>query len=303
LSIPTGSRGGRSAGARFRELLAEHSPLVLPGVFDALSARTAAASGFEAVYMSGFGTSASRMALPDNGLLTMSEMVDQAASIVEATALPVLADADAGYGGPASMERTVRRYEQAGVAAIHLEDTVSPKRGLYVVSRTEMVERIEASLGARTDPSFFVVGRTDAYDTLGFDEAIERARLLASAGVDAVFVHSLTQYSEFDRLRKAVDVPLLMNIVEGVTQPESSEEAARLGYELVVFSISCLRRVVSVEIETYSRLREEGRLTSLRETFAPLDEVAALLNGEPLADQQESRAPDHTAGRTRQGRG
>jgi 2-methylisocitrate lyase-like PEP mutase family enzyme len=264
------------AGARLRELVHTTAPLVLPGVYDALSARLATRAGFQALYMSGFAVSASRAALPDDGLLTMSEMTDQAAAIASATPLPVLADADAGYGSLASAARAIQRYEQAGVAGVHLEDVVQPKQGTRIVSKREMLRRIDTAMEARADPSFVVVGRTDAYDTLGLDEAIVRARLLARAGVDAVFVHSLTGRSEFLRLREAVDCLLLMNIVEGVTEVASVEDARELGYGLVIFPISAIRLRMRSEFEMYGALARAGGIGRRVSRLASLEEAAGF---------------------------
>jgi 2-methylisocitrate lyase-like PEP mutase family enzyme len=266
-----------AAGGRLRELARTEAPLVLPGVYDALSARLATAAGFRALYMSGYAVSASRAALPDDGLLTMSEMIEQAAAIVAASSLPVLADADAGYGDLASVARTVRRYEQVGVAGVHVEDVVQPKRGARVVSRRDMLRRIDAALSARADPAFVVVGRTDSYDTLGLDEAIVRARLLARAGVDVVFVHSLTRRSDFLRLREAVDAPLLMNVIDGITDVTSAEGARELGYALVIFSISALRLRIRSELGLYQTLAGSGQVGRLVSSLGSLDESERLL--------------------------
>lgn len=252
-------------------------PLLLPGVFDALSARLAAAAGFEALYMSGFGVSASRSALPDAGLLTMTEMVDEATAIVDATSVPLLADADTGYGGLASVARTVRRFEQAGVAGIHLEDTLWPREGRQVLSREGMIERVEAALAARRNASFLIVGRTDAYDTLGLDEAISRARLLEATGVDAVFVHSLTRKAEFARLRDVTELPLVANVVEGLTEVDELAAFGELGYELVIFSITALRRAVHATLGLYRELAECGHVRGRRDELASLEETLSLL--------------------------
>jgi 2-methylisocitrate lyase-like PEP mutase family enzyme len=270
-----------SPGDRFRALLGRGRPLVLPGVFDALSARLAFASGFEALYMSGFGVSASRAALPDTGMLTMSEMVDEATAIVDATGLPLLADADTGYGHAASVARTIRRYEQAGVAGVHIEDTLWPREERRVVSRPELIERAEAALGARRHASFLIVGRTDAYDTLGLDEAIDRVRLLESIGVDAIFVHSLTQRDEFSQLRAATALPLVANVVDGLTEVDEISEFAELGYELVIFSISALRSVVRTTLGVYRELADAGHLPGQRGHLASLEETLSLLQATP----------------------
>ena len=265
------------AGAQLRSLLRSEHPLVLPGVFDAISARLAASAGFPALYMSGFGVGACRAALPDDGLLTMTETTDQASAIIDATNLPVLADADTGYGHLGSVARAVRRYEQVGVAGIHIEDLAYPKRGAQVVSRAEMVDRVEAALAARRASSFMIVGRTDSLDELGIEDAVDRARLLAQAGADAVFVHSLTQKGQFKRVRDAVDVPLVASVVEGLTEPTSAAEMEELGYEIVLFPISVLRGTIPRTLELYRELALHGALGVKASSLLALDELDALL--------------------------
>jgi 2,3-dimethylmalate lyase len=251
--------------------------LVIPGAYDALSARLAATAGFRSVYMSGFGVSASRAALPDGGLLTMSEMVDQATAIVEATSVPVLADADTGYGSPASVARTIRRYEQAGVAGVHLEDSLWPRETQRVASRETMIARIEAAVGARRDNSFLIVGRTDAYDTLGLDEAIGRVRLLEGLGVDAIFVHSLTTRDEFLRVRDATSIPLVANVVDGLTEVVDKAEFAELGYDAIIYSISALRAAMRAVLNVYRELAATGYLHRQRECLLSIEETVSLL--------------------------
>lgn len=272
-----------TAGRQLRDLIIGGQTLVLAGVFDALSARLALAAGFRALYMSGAGVSASRAALPDNGLLTMTEMSDEAEAIVSATNLPVLADADTGYGDSGSVRRTVRRYERAGVGGMHIEDLTFPKHGVDVVSRIEMVERVEAALAARTDPSLMIVGRTDSLDTLGLDEAMERARMLESIGVDAVFVHGLSQRNQFDRVRKAISVPLVANLVEDVTEVASAAEVKEAGYEIAIFSISALRAAMKAAMSVYGELVQNGRLSSPSSELLPLNEVDVVLRLSSIA--------------------
>lgn len=191
--------------------------------------------------------------------------------------MPLLADADTGYGGLASVARTIRRFEQAGVAGIHVEDTLWPREGRQVLSREGMVERVEAALAARRNASFLIVGRTDAYDTLGFNEAISGARLLEAAGVDAVFVHSLTRTTEFARLRDMTELPLLANVVEGLTEVDELSAFAELGYELVIFSITALRRAMLATLGLYRELAEFGHVRGRHDDLASLEETLPLL--------------------------
>ena len=195
------SHAGNGA-RRLRALLAGPEPIVAPGAYDCLSARLIEAAGFPAVYMTGFGTAASYLGRPDVGLLGMSEMVDQARRIVQAVHVPVIADADTGYGNPINVIRTVKAYEDAGVAALHLEDQVSPKRcghmaGKQVISPAEMTAKIQAAAAGRRSEDFTIIARTDARAVEGLDAAVARARRYREAGADVIFVEA--PESEGDR--------------------------------------------------------------------------------------------------------
>ena len=234
--------------ARLRELLAAPGPLVAPGAYDALSARLVEQAGFPVVYMTGFGSTASLLGRPDVGLLGGAEMVDNATRIAAAVDVPVIADADTGYGNAINVLRTVRAYEQAGVAGIHLEDQVMPKKcghmsGKVVIGAEEMVGKIHAAAEARRDPDFLLIARTDAAAVHGVEEAIRRGRLFAEAGADALFVEAPT--SEGDIARVAGELagvaPLVFNWAEGGrTPPLSLERIGELGFSLVIFPIGTL---------------------------------------------------------------
>jgi 2-methylisocitrate lyase-like PEP mutase family enzyme len=180
---------------RLRELLEGPEPVLAPGAYDALTARLVEQAGFEAVYMTGFGTAASLLGRPDIGLLSFSEMVDNARRIVRAVEVPVIADADDGYGNPINVIRTVQEYEAAGVSAIHIEDQVSPKKcghleGKEVIEASEMVEKVRAAVEARQSEDFVIIARTDARAVEGMDRALKRARLYREAGADVLFVEA-----------------------------------------------------------------------------------------------------------------
>ena len=202
------------------------TPLVAPGAYDALSARLVEQAGFDAVYMTGFGTSASQLGRPDVGLLSGAEMVDQVRRLVEAVDRPVIADADTGYGNAINVIRTVRAYEQAGVAALHLEDQVMPKKcghmsGKVVIPAEEMVGKIRAAVDARRDPELVLIARTDAAAVHGLDDAIARARAYAEAGADVLFVEAPTSEDAIARVASELgDVaPLVFNWAEGGRTP------------------------------------------------------------------------------------
>jgi carboxyvinyl-carboxyphosphonate phosphorylmutase len=234
--------------ARLRELLAGSGPLVAPGAYDALSARLIEQAGFDVVYMTGFGTTASLIGRPDVGLLSGAEMIDNARRIVAAVDVPVIADADTGYGNAINVLRTVRTYEQAGVAGIHLEDQVNPKKcghmsGKAVIPASEMVGKIRAAVAARRDPDFVLIARTDAAAVEGLDAAIARARAYAEAGADVLFVEAPT--SEDDIARVATELkgvaPLVFNWAEGGrTPPIALDRIAELGFSLVLYPIGTL---------------------------------------------------------------
>jgi carboxyvinyl-carboxyphosphonate phosphorylmutase len=263
--------GNRGQGrARLRELLAAPRPLVAPGAYDALSARLVEQAGFDAVYMTGFGTTASLIGRPDVGLLTGTEMVDNARRIVAAVDVPVIADADTGYGNALNVLRTVQLYEQAGVAAVQLEDQVMPKKcghmsGKALVGADEMVGKIRAAVEARRDPDLLVIARTDAVAVLGLDEAIERARAFAGAGADLLFVEAPT--SEDDIATVAGELrgvaPLVFNWAEGGrTPPLPLDRIAELGFSLVIFPIGTLL-AATAGIRSLLRTLERDGIPSL----------------------------------------
>ena len=233
---------------RLRELLAQPDLLVAPGAYDALSARLIAQAGFPAVYMTGFGTAASVLGQPDVGLLTMSEMVSPAAAVAAVIGeRPLIADADTGYGNPINVRRTVHEYERAGVAAIHIEDQVWPKKcghmeGKQVIPLDEMVQKIRAAVDARRDPDFVVIARTDANAVYGLEDALRRGQAYREAGADVIFIEAPRSLEELRAIAQTFpDVPLLYNWAEsGKTPLLSLEEIHALGFKLVIFPASLL---------------------------------------------------------------
>src|ERR671916_638414 len=219
-------RSGPAPRARLRELLAGPLPVVAPGAYDALSARLVEQAGFDVVYMTGFGTTASLIGRPDVGLLGGAEMVDNARRIVAAVDVPVIADADTGYGNAINVVRTVRSYEQAGVAGIQLEDQVMPKKcghmsGKLLIGADEMVGKVRAAAEARRDPDLLIVARTDAVAVTGTDDAIARARAFADAGADVLFVEAPTSEADIERVATELRgaAPLVFNWAEGGRTP------------------------------------------------------------------------------------
>jgi 2,3-dimethylmalate lyase len=233
--------------ARLRALLDSGQTVVAPGAFDPLAARLVEEAGFPAVYMTGFGTSAALIGRPDVGLLTMTEMAGNAGRIAACVDIPVIADADTGYGNPLNVIRAVGAYEAAGVAGIHIEDQVAPKKcghmeGKQVIPAAEMAEKIRAAVEARAQPEFVIIARTDARAVEGLDRALERGRMYREAGADALFVEAVTSEAEAEAVARAFPgVPLLFNWAEGgKTPPIALERLTQLGYRIVIFPISTL---------------------------------------------------------------
>jgi 2-methylisocitrate lyase-like PEP mutase family enzyme len=253
-----------SRADRFRELLHRDAMVVAPGAYDGITAKLIAQAGFGAVYMTGAGTAAA-LGYPDFGLVTMSEMVANARRIVAAVDLPVIADADTGYGNELNVFRTVREYETAGVAAIHLEDQVFPKKCGHlddkeIVPREEWLAKIRAAAAARRDPSFLIIARTDARAVAGFDEAIARVNAALAAGADMGFVEAPQTVEEVAAVPRLVRGPCLLNVVAGGKTPVLDLNAAvDMGYKLAIVPALLLQFVVRICEEKLSELRASHR--------------------------------------------
>jgi 2-methylisocitrate lyase-like PEP mutase family enzyme len=273
-----------SPGKKLGQLLEGKDLVMAPGAPDALTARLVERAGFPAVYMTGFGATASLLGCPDVGLLTQTEMTTQARNIVRAVSLPVIADADTGYGGPANLERTVKEYQQAGVAAIHLEDQVAPKRcghmaGIKLVSIEEMLRRLECALGARGQDDLLIIGRTDALAAAGLDEAIQRARRYRSAGVDLVFVDAIKHLEDARAVGQAVGSPLMISVVEGhETAKVKPEELKRMGFCLALYPLSALFSATRAIQETLAELRQNGTTAGRADRMASYTDFATVVH-------------------------
>jgi carboxyvinyl-carboxyphosphonate phosphorylmutase len=260
---------GDSPAASLRSLLQravrERAPLVAPGCYDALGARLIEQAGFDAAYMTGFGSSASLLGRPDVGLLGLSEMVDNARRIASCIGIPLLADADTGYGNAINVIRTVQAYERSGVGGLHIEDQVMPKRcghmeNKQVIEAEAMCAKVRAAVAARTSEDFVVIARTDSRATHDLDEAIRRAHAFADAGADALFVEALTGEDEIERVASEfAGFPLLFNWAEGgKTPPISYERIAELGFAIVIAPISALLAATAAMRTVYAQLKESG---------------------------------------------
>jgi len=231
--------------AQLRRLLSEPGIIVAPGAHNAFTAKIIEQNrGFQAVYMTGSGAAMSILGEPDVGLLTMTEMVTQARNIAKATSLPVIADADTGYGNAINVVRTVKEFEGAGVAAIHLEDQVTPKRcghfeGKQVVSENEMIGKLKAAVDARYDPDFVIIARTDARAVLGPEAAIQRANAYVEAGADVIFFEAPQSVEELETIVRHIDAPLLVNMDEGTQTPFLKfGQLEKMGFKIVIIFIS-----------------------------------------------------------------
>lgn len=264
-----------SPGARLRELMGAGMVLA-PFVFDGVQAKLAEAAGFDAAYMSGFGTAAAH-GLPDLGLIGLGEMSANAARIAAAVAVPVIADADTGYGDEANVARTVRLYERAGVAALHIEDQEWPKRcgfleGKRVIPREEMVLKVRAAVGARDDPATVIIARTDALAANGWDDALERARAYREAGADLVFIDGLKTRESIERAAgELAGIPQVLN--SHIVTPE---EARALGFAVYIHLGIMLRHFADFW-GALTELRETGEVT-LREDDASVEPITELLS-------------------------
>ena len=227
---------------KLRKALSAEEFVIAPGAMDCISARAVEQNGFPVIYMTGMGTSASRLGLPDYGLATMTEMVANAAAMTKAVRIPIIADADTGYGNELNMTRTVIEYEQIGVAGIHIEDQVSPKKCGHldqkqVIPRNEFVSKIAAAVAARQDPDFLLIARTDAAGVLGFDEAIDRANAALDIGADMALVEAPETVDELLRVPQLVRGPCVLNILFGGKSPLLPFELiVKAGYRLAFLS-------------------------------------------------------------------
>ena len=251
-----------SPGKRLRQAWAGPA-FAVPGVFDALVAKMAERLGFQAIYLSGGALSAAN-GIPDVGLLSLTEFVAQARALTQATTLPLLCDADTGFGEALNVERTVRQFEAAGAAGIHLEDQQLPKRcghlsGKSLVAPEVMAAKLRAALAARRDADFVIIARTDARGVTGFDDAVRRARLYRDAGADAIFPEALESADEFAAFAKAVPGPLLANNTEFGKSPNLDVATfGKLGYRMVLFPLTAFRVALKAAQETLADLQRLG---------------------------------------------
>lgn len=271
----------RRPATRLRRLIAGGDIVVAPGISDGLSARLVERAGFPALYASG-GAIARSLGLPDLGLVSLTETVERLAAIVDATSLPVIADADTGYGNALNTQRTVRAFERAGVAALHLEDQIFPKRcGHYddkaIVPAAEMAQKLRAARDAAADPDLVIIARTDALAVEGFEGAVERAGLYAEAGADLIFVEAPTSAEQIEALARRIGRPLLINMFKGGKTPLIPLETLKgWGYRIVIIPSDLQRAAIAAMQEVLVEIRrtgDSGRLADRMVTFDEREEI------------------------------
>jgi len=274
----------KSPGARFRQAVDAERPLQLAGTINALCARLAERAGFRALYLSGAGVANASFGLPDLGLTTLNDVLEDARRITGTTALPLLVDCDTGWGSPLTIARTVREMTRAGVAAIHLEDQVDAKRcghrpGKQLVTTDVMVDRLKAAVDARVDPAFVIMARTDAAAVEGLDAAIERAGRYVEAGADMIFAEALTEAEHFRRFALTVSVPVLANMTEFGRSPLLTlEELRATGIRLVLYPLTAFRAMAQAASRVYETLRTQGDQRSLLPAMQTRDALYDVLD-------------------------
>lgn len=253
-----------SAGARFRAAVAAERPLQVVGAINAYTARMAEAVGFKAIYLSGGGVAANSLGMPDLGISTMDDVLTDIRRITDVCSLPLLVDADTGWGGAFNIARTVKSFTKFGAAGLHIEDQVQAKRcghrpGKEIVSKEEMVDRVKAAVDARTDAQFVIMARTDALAVEGIDKAIERAVACVEAGADMIFPEAMTELPMYKKFKDAVKVPILANITEfGHTPLYTKDELATVNVDIVLHCCSAYRAMNLAALNTYQAIRRDG---------------------------------------------
>ena len=253
-----------SPGARFRKALNDNTPLQIVGTVNAYAAMMAEKVGHQAIYLSGGGVANASYGLPDLGMTSMNDVVEDVRRITAASELPLLVDIDTGWGGAFNIARTIREMERAGAAAVHIEDQVAQKRcghrpNKEIVSQDEMVDRIKAAVDAREDEDFFIMARTDAFQKEGLDAAIERAKACIEAGADGIFAEAVTELEHYKAFSEALDVPILANITEfGATPLYNRKELGEAGADMVLYPLSAFRAMNKAALTVYQNILDKG---------------------------------------------
>jgi 2-methylisocitrate lyase-like PEP mutase family enzyme len=273
-----------NAADRLRQRLKAGGIIAAPGAPDSLTARLVEQAGFEAIYMTGFGATASRLGRPDIGLLTQTEMTTHARDMARAVSIPIIADADTGYGGPANIARTIEEYAQAGVAAIHLEDQVAPKRcgqlaGIKLIPAEENVRRLKCAIAARPAEGPLIIGRTDAMPAIGPEEAVRRALMYQDAGVDLVFVDGIKKISEVEIVARQVSGPKVVSIVDGnETTALTMRDLEEMGFAVVFYAVTALFSAARAMADSLAILKRDGTPAKAASAMMSYGEFSALVD-------------------------
>ncbi len=268
--------------------------MILPGAPDALSARVIESLGFDAVYITGAGVTNARLGVPDLGLITLTELGDTVEAVREAVTIPIVVDADTGFGGPLNVRRTVRALERRGANAIQLEDQLSPKRcghfaGKEVIPAAEMVAKLHAALDARADDALLIIARTDARQMLGLEVALQRAQLYRDAGADIIFVEAPESRDELAEVGRRLDGPLLANVVEGGATPQlPAAELGALGFDIVLYANAALRGALRGMHVVLEHLRDTGSTLGALDQMLGWEQRQELV-GKPFFDELSGR--------------
>ncbi|HTW74892.1 MAG TPA: methylisocitrate lyase [Steroidobacteraceae bacterium] len=284
MNTPPVAAAERSPGGRLRAALAAERPLQMVGAINAYVARLAAATGFRALYLSGGGVAANSLGVPDLGISTLEDVLTDIRRITDACELPLLVDADTGWGGAFNIARTVRAVAKAGAAGLHLEDQVQAKRcghrpGKQLVAPEEMVDRIKAAVDARADAGFVIMARTDALASEGLERAIERAAACVAAGADMIFPEAVTELGHYRRFKEALGVPILANITEfGRTPLFGREELGAAGVDIVLYCCAAYRAMNAAALQTYRVIRRDGSQRALLDHMQTREELYRYLD-------------------------
>ena len=280
----SGNSSSQSAGARFRAVLETERPLLLVGAINAYCALLAESAGFKALYLSGAGVANASFGLPDLGITSLNDVCEDVRRITGATSVPLMVDADTGWGGAFNIERTIRELNRAGAAGCQLEDQVQAKRcghrpNKEVVTTNEMTDRVKAAVDARTDPAFAIMARTDAYSNQGLAVAIERALAYVDAGADLIFAEALTKLDEFAEFAKAVPAPVLANITEfGRTPLFAASDLGAVGIRVVLYPLSAFRAMSAAALAVYREIREHGTQAALLDRMQTREDLYRVLD-------------------------
>jgi len=280
-----------TAGQKFRQAIIEETPLQVVGTINAYTAIMAEASGYRSIYLSGAGVANASYGLPDLGMTSLDNVLEDVRRITGASSLPLLVDIDTGWGGAFNISRTVKEMTRAGAAGVHIEDQVAQKRcghrpNKEIVSRGEMADRIKAAVDAKTDDAFVIMARTDALAVVGLEEVIERARIFEAAGADAIFAEAMTSLDMYQQVVDAVNIPVLANITEfGATPCYTTAELASVGIKMALYPLSAFRAMNAAALNVYQTLRKDGSQQAVIETMQTRKDLYEFLGYHAYEDK------------------